>query len=408
MKTILERATELLPQLIEFRRDFHRHPEVSFKEYRTTERITNVLNAAGIEIVPWGGETGVVALLKGNRPGPVVALRADIDALPIQEENDCVYRSEVPGVMHACGHDAHTAGLLGAALLLAERRESLAGSVKFIFQPAEEAIGTGHPQTGAKVMVDHGVLENPAVNAIFGLHNSPNIPTGKIGFKEGPLMAAVDTTLLTIKGVGGHGALPHKTKDPITAVAAIIQGLQSVVSRQVDPLESAVVSFGTIHGGKANSTIPEKVELSGTVRTFNAALRAEMPEKMSVVIDGIAKGMGTIADFEYRHDLPAVCNPSSLFTWSRRSLEQVFGADGLMTPTPSMGGEDFAIYQEKVPGLFLWLGLGNVGKGIVNQWHTPCFEIDENALKFGAAVLAQLAYDYLAEHGEGTVPISEG
>ena len=248
MKTFIERATEIQQDIIGFRRKLHQDPEISFKEYRTTEMIRQILIQSGVEIVEWGGETGVVGLLKGARPGPVVALRADIDALPVQEENDCVYRSRNPGVMHACGHDIHTAGLLGAVILLAERRDRLSGTVKFIFQPAEEI------NAGAKLMLEKGVLDNPAVSVIFGLHNMPNIPCGQVCLKTGGLMAAVDTTFLTINGVGGHGAIPHRTHDPITAAAAIIQGLQTVVSRQVDPLDSAVISFGTIHGGVMRTT----------------------------------------------------------------------------------------------------------------------------------------------------------
>lgn len=388
MKTIIDRATELSQRIIDIRRELHRYPEISFKEYRTTEFITKLLVQAGIEIVPWGGDTGVVGLLKGTKPGPVVALRADIDALPVEEENECSYRSLHPGVMHACGHDSHTASLLGAALILAELRESLAGTVKFIFQPAEEI------NAGAKAMIEQGVLSNPAVDVIFGLHNTPSIPAGQVGCKEGPLMAAVDTTFLTIKGIGGHGAIPHKTRDPIMAAAAVIQGLQTIVSRQVDPLSSAVISFGTIQGGHANNVIPEKVELTGTVRTFDPALRAEMPDKMCKVINGIAQAMDTEADFVYRKDLPAVFNSPELTKWCREVLEQVFG-DGVIVPTPGMGGEDFAIFQEKVPGVFLWLGVGNTAKGIVHQWHNPRFDIDEEALKYGAAALAQLAHTYL-------------
>ena len=211
-------------------------------------------------------------------------------------------------------------------------------------------------------------------------------------------MAAVDTTFLTVKGVGGHGAIPHRTCDPITATAAIIQALQTVVSRQVDPLEPAVISFGSIHGGHANNVIPEKVELTGTVRTFNPALQAQMPERMRSVINNTAAAMRTEAEFVYRKDLPAVVNPPELAAWCRAPLEKVFGAKGLVNTAPSMGGEDFACFQEKVPGVFLFLGVGNVEKGIVNQWHNPNFNADDDSLRYGAAALAQLAYDYLDQH----------
>lgn len=392
MKAMLERAKELEDELIEIRRDLHRNPEISFKEHRTTEKIKQILGRLGVEFVDWGGETGVVGLLKGELPGPVVALRADIDALPIQEENDCAYRSQIDGAMHACGHDVHTTGLLGAAMLLAERRKTMAGTVKFLFQPAEEI------NAGAKFMLEKGVLDKPEVAMIFGLHNMPNIPCGQVCLKPGGLMAAVDTTFLTIHGVGGHGAIPHRTHDPITATAAVIQGLQTIVSRQVDPLDSAVISFGTIHGGDANNVIPEKVALTGTVRTFNRDLQAQMPDRMRSVIDGIAAAMQTKADFVYRKDLPAVVNPPALVEWCRGPLNKVFGPEGVVDFAPCMGGEDFACFQEKVPGVFLFLGVGNQARGIVNQWHSPRFDVDEQCLKYGAAGLAQLAYDYLEQN----------
>ncbi|HWR37894.1 MAG TPA: M20 family metallopeptidase [Patescibacteria group bacterium] len=392
MKTMIERAAELQQNIIDIRHTLHKDPEFSFKEYRTTAYIKEVLGNLGIEIIDWGGETGVVGLLKGAKSGAVVALRADIDALPIQEENDCAYRSQNQGIMHACGHDVHTASLLGAAMLLAEKREHLAGMVKFLFQPAEEI------NAGAKYMLEKNVLVAPTVSVIFGLHNSPNISSGQVCLKTGGLMAAVDTTFLTVKGVGGHGGIPHLTCDPITATAAIIQGLQTIVSRQVNPLEPAVISFGTICGGHANNVIPEKVELTGTVRTFNRELQVQMPEKMRSVINSIAAAMRTEAEFVYRKDLPAVVNPPELVEWCRMPLEKVFGPTGLVDTIPSMGGEDFACFQEKIPGVFLFLGAGNAERGIVNQWHNPRFDADDDCLRYGAAALAQLAFDYLEQH----------
>lgn len=392
MEGFIARAGELQAELVKIRRHLHSQPEISFKEYQTTAFIKEFLTGQGIEICDWGGEPGVVALLHGASPGPVVALRADIDALPVQEENHCDYRSQIDGVMHACGHDVHTTCLLGAAKLLAEQRNRLAGTVKFLFQPAEEI------NAGAKFMLEKGVLDQPKVSVIFGLHNSPNIASGEVCLKPGGLMAAVDTTFLTVKGVGGHGAIPHRACDPIMATAAIIQGLQTVVSRQVDPLEPAVISFGTIHGGHANNVIPERVDLTGTVRTFNPQLQAQMPERMQAVIDHVAAAMRTEAEFVYRKDLPAVVNPPALAEWCRAPLEKVFGAKGLVQTAPSMGGEDFACFQEQVPGVFLFLGVGNAQRGIVNQWHNPRFDADEDCLRFGAAALAQLAYDYIRQH----------
>ena len=392
MKPFIDQATEIHKDIIDMRRKLHSNPELSFKEYQTTQYIKQILDRLDIEIVDWGGETRVVGLLKGKAPGPVVALRADIDALPVLEENDCEYRSQNSGIMHACGHDVHTACLLGAAMLLAECRDRIKGTIQFIFQPAEEI------NAGAKFMLSKGIFDNPAPAVIFGLHNSPNIPSGQVCLKVGGLMAAVDTTFLTIKGIGGHGGIPQRTRDPIMAAAAVIQGLQTIVSRQADPLDPVVISFGTIHGGVANNVIPEKVELTGTVRTFCPEVRAQMPDRMRSVIDNICVAMRTEAEFVYRNDLPAVVNPPDLVARCRPSLEKVFGSQGVVDAAPSMGGEDFACFQEKVPGVFLFLGVGNKAKGIVNQWHNPRFNADEDSLRFGAAALAQMAFDYLEQH----------
>ena len=389
MKTIAESAKEMLPRLIEIRRDLHRHPELSSKEYRTTRLISEQLQKLGIEVIPWGGETGVVGLLHGGEPGPVIGLRADIDALPIQEQNDCEYRSTVDGVMHACGHDAHTACLLGAAELLAARRHELKGSVKFIFQPSEELAD------GAKTMMSKKVLENPQVEAIFGVHNTPNLPAGQVGLTDGPLMANSINIALTITGKGGHGSAPHKTHDPIMAAAAIIQGLQTIVSRRVDPLEPCVISFGSIHGGQANNVIPEVVELTGTVRTFQPALTDELAVMMRELIDHIAIAHGVETEFVFRQVIPAVINAPSLAAWLRAPLAEIFGEEGIVRPQPVMGAEDFAFFLESVPGAFLFLGVGNTEKGIVNQWHNAKFDVDESSLTLGAGGLAQIAFDWL-------------
>ena len=385
MNHLLEEANHILPELIEIRRALHKHPEIGLKEYWTTQFITEKLKDLNIDILPWGGETGVVGLLKGAKPGPVVAIRADIDALPIEEENDVSYRSENKGVMHACGHDVHATYALGAAMLLAKHRESLAGSVKFIFQPAEEL------NVAAKQMIANGVLENPKVDAIFGAHNMPQMPVGQIGLKPGPLMAATETIFITVNGKSGHGAMPHMAHDTVVAAAAIIQGLQTLVSRQVDPLQAAVVSICSIHAGHAYNVIPDKLEMLGTVRTFDARLREEMPKKMQKLVENTATAYGCTAELNYRKDIPAVDNPGELVDYCRNALLKLFDKDSIIAPTPAMGGEDFAYYQQKVPGVFLWIGSGNEAKGIVNGWHHPRFDVDENTLQYGAAAFAQLA-----------------
>jgi len=389
MESLIIQAKSMQTELIALRRQLHRYPEIGYQEYKTSQFITDKLKEYGLEIIPLKGKTGVVGILKGEKTGKVVALRADIDALPIQEETGVDYQSQHPGVMHACGHDAHTACLLGAACLLSQRREELNGMVKFFFQPAEELLG------GAQSLIDQGVLTKPAVDVIFGLHTKPDIPVGKVVLQPGPLMAAVDVIRITVKGKGGHGAMPHTTHDPIMAAAAIIQGVQTIVSRQVNPLDPAVISFGSIHGGDANNVIPEQVELWGTVRTFSPQLRSEMPGRLRSLVTGIAAAMNTEADMMYRCDLPAVINPASLQVFCRESLEKVFGIDGFASATPCMGGEDFSIYQQQIPGVYLWLGTGSPAVGMDLQWHHPKYNVDEAAISYGAAALSQLAVDYL-------------
>ena len=389
MKSILEDARSMQAKLTATRRELHKHPELSYQEYWTSKYIAERLQSLDIEVIPWGGETGVIGLLRGQSTKEVVGLRADIDALPVQELNQVEYRSQTEGQMHACGHDSHITSVLGAAELLAMRRKELKGSVKFIFQPAEEIVD------GAKKMMEHKVLENPQVTMLFGLHNNPEMQAGQVALKDGALMAAVDTTFLTVTGRPGHGGVPHTARDSIIATAAMLMSLQTIVSRRVDPLESAVISFGSIHGGKANNAIPEKVELTGTVRTFNPQLRAELPALMENVIKHTAAAYDVNAEFVYRKDLPAVINPPHLIDWARGSLSKIIPSEDLIRPAPNMGGEDYAIFQESVPGIFLWLGVGNKAKGIGSPWHSSIFDIDETALPFGAASLAQLTYDWL-------------
>ncbi len=302
MKTVRELMKIYEEKLVEIRRDLHRNPELSFKEFRTTKLIKEMLREMDIEVLELGNETGVVGLLKGKEEGPTIGLRGDIDALPITEENNIPFKSGNEGVMHACGHDVHTTSLLGAAMFLSDMREDIKGQIKFIFQPAEEI------NEGAQLFIDHGVMENPKIDAVFGLHNHPDIPAGQVGVKVGGLMAAVDTIRIKVKGVGGHGAIPNKTIDPILTSAAIIQGIQSIVSRNVNPLDSAVVSIGTLKAGEANNVIPEEVYMTGTVRTFNPELREEMPNYLTRSIDHIAKAYGAEAELEYINHLPAVIN----------------------------------------------------------------------------------------------------
>ena len=377
-------SEDLLPVLIDLRRDFHRHPELSFREFRTAGRVASILRELGMEVREKVGGTGVIGLLRGPE-GPSVALRADMDALPVTEKTGLPFASETEGMMHACGHDIHTACLLGAAMLLASRRDSLPGTVKFLFQPAEEI------NRGAKAMIEDGALGCPVPEMIFGLHNHPELPAGTVGVREGALMASVDTISVRITGKGGHGALPHRDIDPIAGAAAVISALQTVVSRSVDPREPAVVSLGTIHGGTANNVIPETVEMTGTVRTFSEEVRGAMEGMIRRVVENTAAGLGCRGELVYRCDLPPVVNRPEPTEIARLAVKTVVGADALLTPVPSMGGEDFALFQEKIPGCFLWLGVGNPEAGAVYPWHSPFFAADESSLSAGAAVLAQSA-----------------
>jgi len=388
MQSFLEQAHALAPRLAETRRILHAHPETGLQEHWTSAFIKERLLRLGIEVSPWGGETGVVGLLRASAPGPALALRADIDALPIREHNETPYRSTIDGCMHACGHDAHMSCLLGAAELLAARRGELKSTVKFIFQPAEECLN------GAARMIEKGVLHNPDVAFIFGLHCMPDIEAGQIALKEGPLMACVGSTRLVIRGKGGHGAMPNKCRDPVLAAAGILQALQTIVSRRADPLEAVVISFGSIHGGAVGNVIPDSVELLGTVRGFKPELFDTLPETMNSLISHTAIAYGTEADFTFTREVSCVCNPADATAWVRRTLTKVFGESGILPAVPSMGGEDFALYQEKTPGVYCWLGTGNAAQGITNAWHNPRFDIDEAALPFGAAAYAQVAFDW--------------
>lgn len=378
--------------LINFRRDLHMNPELSFKEYKTTEKIKERLRSMDIEIVDLGMETGVVGLLKGGRSGPTIALRGDIDALPIQEIKDSPYKSTVDGVMHACGHDFHTSVVIGAAMILAELRDKLNGNVLFLFQPAEEV------NKGAKLMVENGLFTKVKADLIFGLHNNPEIPWGKIAIKENGLMASVDTIKIKVKGKGGHGAIPHATRDPIVAASAMITDLQSIVSRNISPLEPAVISIGTIHAGIANNVIPELVEMTGTVRSFSDEVRKLLAKRIREVLENVAKTYMVEVELDYTFDLPAVFNSRELTNLAYEASKEIVGSENIVDPIPSMGGEDFSIFMEKVPGFFFWLGVENKDKDMNYVWHNPKFDGDERSLIIGSTVMANMvlkAIDYL-------------
>lgn len=379
---IIKLSKNLSEELKNLRRDFHQYPELSFKEFETAKKIADYMRELGYEVKENVGKTGVVALLKCTSNGPTVALRADMDALPVNEMTDLPYASKNDGVMHACGHDLHVTCALGAAKILASFKDNLQGNIKILFQPAEEI------NMGAKAMIDDGALEDPKVSMIFGLHNNPEIPVGKVGIKEGPLMAAVDSTFLTVKGRGGHAAYPHRVIDPIVCASSIVMNLQTIVSRSVDPQKAAVISFGSINGGMANNVIPDEVKLAGTVRTFDEKLRNMIEGLMKRTAEHTASSLGCEVEFNYRRDLPPVINhPNATEIVTKAALE-VFGKDGIVKPIPSMGGEDFALYQKIVPGCYFWLGVGNPDIDAVHPWHSPHFKADEDSLWRGAALFA--------------------
>ena len=378
-------APELEQQAIAWRRHLHAHPELSFEEVETSRYVEETLRSFdGLELER-PAATAVVAMLRGPRPGRVLALRADIDALPIQEQSGLEFASTNPGVMHACGHDGHTAMLLGAAKVLCARRGELAGEIRFLFQHAEEK-----PPGGARQLVDAGVMEG--VELVVGAHLASLKDVGKIGCPVGPMAAAADSFSAEIRGRGGHAAAPHKALDPIAVAAQVVTNVQHLVSRTVDPIESAVVSITRIHAGTADNIIPEAVELGGTVRTFDAAVRAELHERLERVFRGVTEAHGAAYTFAYEEGYGPVVNDAEAAATVLAAARAELGEDAIMEVEPIMGGEDFSAYLEKAPGAFFWVGAGHEG---ATPHHHPRFVIDEAALGCGIAVLVRAALDYL-------------
>ncbi len=385
---LVARTDALAEQVIAWRRHLHRNPEISFQEHGTAQFIHDVLVAIeGLE-VSRPTTTSVVAQLRGASPGRTIAVRADIDALPIDEENDVPYRSTVRGAMHACGHDGHTSIVLGLATLLAGARDQLAGEVRFIFQHAEE-LSPG----GAEELVQAGVMDG--VHEVIGLHLWSSMPVGKIGLVTGPAMAAPDTFQCTITGKGGHAALPHDTVDPIAIGAQVVTALQQIVARQVDPLEPAVLSVTQFIAGTAFNVIPNSAYLSGTVRTFDPALRRLMPERMERLIRGITEGFGATYDFTYELGYRPVVNDAALTERLAGVVSRTFGAEVLEPLRPVMGGEDFSAYQQRAPGVFAFVGAGNAERGITYAHHHPRFDIDEASLGIGLRYLTAATLELL-------------
>ena len=378
-------ADELAPQLVAWRRDIHRHPELGFEERRTSAFVESELRKLDLEVHAGVARTGVVGILRApDSRGPAVLLRADMDALPIQEVPGREYGSTVPGKMHACGHDGHTSMLLGAATLLASRRDQLARDVVFCFQPAEEGAG------GAKEMIRAGALELTEVGSAFALHLWSQFPAGTVHVRPGPMMAATDEFTAIIRGKGGHGALPHLAIDPIVAASQAVLALQSLVSRSVDPVEPAVVTVGSLHGGSASNVIPDEVRMEGTLRAFSDEVRQLLRTRAQEVLEGTARAGGCRAEFELRAGFPAVVNDAGAVEQVRETARELFGDESVHEIEPMAASEDFSFFLGKVPGAFVFLGAGNEGRGITAPHHSPEFDIDESALPRGSALLAGL------------------
>ena len=355
--------------VIEMRRDFHRHPELGFQEFRTSAKVAEFLRQSGLEPTEGIAVTGVTAEIRGQQPGPTLMLRADMDALPIEEETDLEFASRESGKMHACGHDLHTAILLGTARILNGMKSSLKGNVKLIFQPAEEGPG------GADPMIKAGVLNN--VDYALGLHLWSDLPCGHVAITPGPVMAAADTFRVRIHGRGGHAAYPHESEDPIVAAAALITAMQTLVSRHTSPFDSAVVSVTQIQGGSADNIIPERVEFSGTIRTFQPATKAALVRRLQEMVPGLCKSYGTEGEFEFCEGYPALINDLIPCQWVSEAAEQMKLP---LAPQATMGGEDMAYFLQKVPGAFFFLGAAPDQASRVFPHHHPKFELDERAV----------------------------
>lgn len=395
--------TSIESKVIEWRRHFHQNPELSNREFNTAKVIAEHLKSLGFEVQENVAKTGIVGLLKGNHPGKVVALRADIDALPVTERNNLSFKSEVKttflgsdtGVMHACGHDTHIAILMGVAEVLSKHKDKIHGSIKFIFQPAEEGPPPGE-EGGAKLMIKEGVLEQPKVDAIFGLHIASDMNVGQIGYKSGGIMAAVERFVIHVKGTQTHGSTPWDGVDPILITAKIIDGLQTIISRESNLIkEPAVITVGKISSGLRFNIIPEEAELIGTVRTLDPDMRTHIIKRMTEMTKTIAKAYGGEATIEFQNNAAVTYNDPELTAQMIGSLEKVAGKENVEVIKAITGGEDFSFFQEKVPGLYFFLG----GKTVKNEkpfpHHTPDFMIDESGLLLGVKSLTQLALDYL-------------
>ena len=389
-----ELAKSIQPQLVEWRRDFHMHPEVSFHEFRTSQVIKDFLKSEGIEILPVDSGTSVVGLIRGGKEGKTFAMRADFDALPMQEEHDVPYKSQNDGVMHSCGHDTHAAMLMGVAKVLNSVKDDLHGNVKLIFQAAEEML-----PGGAKPLVEAGALENPKVDAIMAFHIGTGLETGKVGFKPGASQAAPDKLTVKITGLGGHGAYPHRTIDPVAIAGNFITTVQNIVSRSIDPIDSAVVTIGSIHGGTKDNIIADDVVMTGTIRTLKPETRELVHKRIRDICRGLEEAFMCKIDVDILLGYPAVINDAEFIEkYAVPAANKIVGEENVVIlPLPTMGGEDMSYFLQKVPGVIGSLGARNEAKGCTVGGHNSMFDVDEDAFWVGTATLCQAAWDYLNE-----------
>lgn len=397
-------ATEQIDQLVEAmkdklvatRRDFHMYPELSNREERTARVIAERLRQLGLDVKTGVAKHGVVAILKGDKPGPVVAYRADMDALPIEETIDVPYKSRHPGVKHACGHDVHMTVGLGVAEVLSQMKSQIRGTIKFLFQPAEEGPPSGE-EGGALLMIKEGALENPRPSAIFGLHVMPQIEVGHIGYNVGPALASADRLTITIRGKKVHGAYPHQGVDAIVVAAHAVVALQTIRSRRTNTQDPIVLSIGSIQGGNRFNIISDEVKLEGTVRTLNEDTRLMVQQMIHQTLKGVTESFGASYTMDYIPGAAVTVNDPSLVQQMLPTIRRIVGPDRVFSPPPQMGSEDFSYLAQQVPGFFFFLGVGNKAKGLTAMIHTPEFDVDEDSLLVGTKVAANLLLDYLEQ-----------
>lgn len=394
LNKIREKAEEISGRVIEWRHYFHQHPEVSWEEFGTTAKIAEILEEMGYSNVRTGvadSGTGVVADLNAGRSGKCILLRADIDALPVKEEADVEYRSLNDGVMHACGHDSHIAMLLGAAKLLIDMKDDIPGKIRLIFQPAEES----PKKSGADTMVKEGVLEG--VDAAFGLHIWSPVPSGKVVYTRGPLMASADAFYVKIQGRGGHGAMPHLGVDPTIAACQTVMSLQTILSREIDPLDSAVISTGEIKAGNAFNVIPDTVTMNGTVRAFEPSTREYVAGRIEEIVRDTCRSLRCVPEFTYKYNLPSTINDPDFADLAANTVAEMFGKENVYETKPTMGAEDFSFILREVPGAFMFLGTGDPEKKTNYPHHHPMFKVDDEVLVTGIAALTGVALQYLGK-----------